>query len=160
VARKSYKDTSKELAYQLYYKCRPNLELTMRELAKHPDGFPVTRGTLAGWRDLYGWDDRAARQANEAHKATDAVTSAEERAISSLDKVRARYEREDLIEALATDLLERRALQIVLDSAEYEEVPFQNEDGEEREDPDEAQERLADARVIREAPSVAVLLDE
>lgn len=45
-------------------------------------------------------------------------------------KVRARYEREDLIEALATDLLERRALQIVLDSAEYEEVPFQNEDGE------------------------------
>jgi trigger factor len=37
-------------------------------------------------------------------------------------KVRARMEREDLIEALATDLLERRALQIVLDTAEYEEV--------------------------------------
>ena len=35
-------------------------------------------------------------------------------------KVRARMEKEDLIEALATDLLERKALQVVLSSAEYE----------------------------------------
>ena len=34
------------------------------------------------------------------------------------------------------------------------------EDGEEREDPDEPQERLADARVVDEAPAVPVLLDE
>lgn len=36
-------------------------------------------------------------------------------------KVRARLEREDMIEALATELLERRALQVVLDHAIYEE---------------------------------------
>lgn len=35
-------------------------------------------------------------------------------------KVRARMEKEDLIEALATELLERKALDIVLSSAEYE----------------------------------------
>lgn len=39
-------------------------------------------------------------------------------------KVRARLEREDLIEALATELLERRALDLVLQSATYEDYPF------------------------------------
>lgn len=39
-------------------------------------------------------------------------------------KVRARMEREDLIEALATELLERRALDLVLQSATYEDYPF------------------------------------
>lgn len=39
-------------------------------------------------------------------------------------KVRARMERDDLIEALATELLERKALDLVLDSAEYEDYEF------------------------------------
>lgn len=39
-------------------------------------------------------------------------------------KVRARLEREDLIEALATELLERRALDLVLAAATYEDYPF------------------------------------
>ena len=34
-------------------------------------------------------------------------------------KVRARLEREDLIEALATELLERKSLDLVLGTAEY-----------------------------------------
>jgi trigger factor len=46
-------------------------------------------------------------------------------------RVRARLEREDLIEALATELLERKALQIVLDNAEYEDEPVEEEDQEE-----------------------------
>lgn len=43
-----------------------------------------------------------------------------ERTGESYRKVRARMEKEDLIEALATDLLERKALDLILSSAEYE----------------------------------------
>jgi trigger factor len=39
-------------------------------------------------------------------------------------KVRARLEREDMLEALAAELLESKALDLILDAAEYEEVPM------------------------------------
>jgi trigger factor len=39
-------------------------------------------------------------------------------------KVRARLEREDLIEPLATELLERRALDLILSTATYDDYPF------------------------------------
>lgn len=39
-------------------------------------------------------------------------------------KVRARLEREELIEPLATELLERRALDLILSAATYEDYPF------------------------------------
>ena len=42
----------------------------------------------------------------------------------SFRKVKAQMERDELIEALATDLLERKALDVVLSHAEYEEVPL------------------------------------
>lgn len=42
----------------------------------------------------------------------------------SFRKVKAQMEREEMIEALATDLLERKALEVVLAHAEYEEVPL------------------------------------
>jgi trigger factor len=48
-------------------------------------------------------------------------------------KVRARMEKEDLIEALATELLERRALDLVLESATYEDYelsPAEKDEGE------------------------------
>ena len=45
-------------------------------------------------------------------------------------KVRARMEKEDLIEALATDLLERKALDIVLSTAEYEDFELPKGEGE------------------------------
>jgi len=38
-------------------------------------------------------------------------------------RVRARLEREDMMDALATELIERKALSLVLESAEYEDVP-------------------------------------
>lgn len=43
-------------------------------------------------------------------------------------RVRARLEREDLLEALAAEMIERKALDLILDSAEYEEVPLGQED--------------------------------
>lgn len=47
-----------------------------------------------------------------------------ERSGESYRKVRARMEKEDLIEALATELLERKALDLVLKDATYEEYEF------------------------------------
>jgi trigger factor len=43
-------------------------------------------------------------------------------------RVRARLEREDLLDALAAEMIERKALNLILDSAEYEEVPLGQED--------------------------------
>lgn len=48
----------------------------------------------------------------------------------SFRKVKARFEKEDLIEALATDLLERKALDLVLSNATYEEYELQPEEQE------------------------------
>jgi trigger factor len=44
-------------------------------------------------------------------------------------KVRAQMEREDLIETLAAQIIERKALDLILESAEYEEVPLEAEKG-------------------------------
>src|SRR5262249_34061728 len=44
-------------------------------------------------------------------------------------RVRARLEKEDLMEALATEIIETKALDLILDSAEYEEVPLDKEEG-------------------------------
>ncbi|HTU22635.1 MAG TPA: trigger factor [Gemmataceae bacterium] len=43
-------------------------------------------------------------------------------------RVRARLEREDLLEALAAEMIERKALDLILESAEYEDVPLGQED--------------------------------
>jgi trigger factor len=53
-----------------------------------------------------------------------------DRSNESPRKVRARMEKEDLIEALATELLERQALDLVLQNAEYEDVALKAEDEE------------------------------
>jgi trigger factor len=43
-------------------------------------------------------------------------------------RVRARLEREDLLDALAAEMIERKALDLILNSAEYEDVPLGQED--------------------------------
>jgi trigger factor len=45
-------------------------------------------------------------------------------------RVRARLEKEDMLEALAIELVERKALDLILDSAEYQDVPLDKEDQE------------------------------
>jgi trigger factor len=42
-------------------------------------------------------------------------------------RVRARLERDDLVDALAAEMIERKALDLILDSAEYEDVPLGQE---------------------------------
>ncbi len=44
-------------------------------------------------------------------------------------RIRAQFEREDLMETLAAQLIERKALDMILSSAEYEEVPIGEEGG-------------------------------
>jgi len=53
-----------------------------------------------------------------------------ERSDESPRKVRARMEKEELIEALATELLERQALDLVLQNAVYEDVELKDKDEE------------------------------
>jgi trigger factor len=57
-----------------------------------------------------------------------------DRAGESPRKVKAKLEREDMIEALATELLERKALDIVLATAEYEEYEFNPMQADEQDD--------------------------
>ncbi|MFL5339897.1 MAG: trigger factor [Gemmataceae bacterium] len=53
----------------------------------------------------------------------DEIERIADRAGESPRRVRARLEREDMLEALAVELLERKALDLVLQNAEYEDVP-------------------------------------
>jgi trigger factor len=45
-------------------------------------------------------------------------------------RIRARLEKEQMMDSLAADLLERKALDLVLASAEYEDVPLKSEEPE------------------------------
>ncbi|MGL4550057.1 MAG: trigger factor [Gemmataceae bacterium] len=45
-------------------------------------------------------------------------------------KVRARIEKEDMLDALAAEMIERKALDLILSSAEYEEVPLEPQEQE------------------------------
>jgi trigger factor len=65
----------------------------------------------------------------------------------SVRRVRARMEKEDLMEALATDLLERKALDLILGSATYEDYEWKAE----REEGDEVATVTADAMPEAEA---------
>jgi trigger factor len=42
-------------------------------------------------------------------------------------RIRARLEKEDMLDALAAEMIERKALDLILDSAEYEDVPLDQE---------------------------------
>jgi trigger factor len=42
-------------------------------------------------------------------------------------RIRARLERDDLLEVLAAEMIERKALDLILDSAEYEDVPMEGD---------------------------------
>lgn len=48
----------------------------------------------------------------------------------SYRKVRAKLEKDDMMEALMAEMVERKALDLILDSAEYEDVKMADEDGE------------------------------
>ena len=55
----------------------------------------------------------------------DEIDRLAEQADESPRRIRARLEKEDLIDALAAEMIERKALDLILDTAEYEDVPLQ-----------------------------------
>jgi trigger factor len=59
----------------------------------------------------------------------DEIDRLAEQAEESPRKVRAQLEREDLMETLVAQLIERKALDLILDAAEYEEVAMKQESG-------------------------------
>ena len=56
---------------------------------------------------------------------TEEIDRLAEQADESPRRMRARLEKDDLIDALAAEMIERKALDLILDSAEYEEAPLQ-----------------------------------
>jgi trigger factor len=58
----------------------------------------------------------------------DEIDRLAEQSEESPRKVRARLEKEDLIDALAAEMIERKALDLILDSAEYDDQPLTQED--------------------------------
>ncbi len=58
----------------------------------------------------------------------DEIIRLAERSNESPRRVRARLEKEDLMDALAAEVVERKALDLVLDSAEYVDVPLEEEE--------------------------------
>jgi trigger factor len=70
-------------------------------------------------------------------------------------KVRARLEREDMLESLAAELLESKALDLILDNAEYEDVPIQDAEQEPPVGTTEAQAVPGEVRDPTEAPEPA-----
>jgi trigger factor len=61
----------------------------------------------------------------------DEINAIAEQNNESPRRVRARLEKDDLMDALAAEIIERRALDLILASAEYEDVPLGREEGEE-----------------------------
>jgi len=74
-------------------------------------------------------------------------------------KVRARLEREDMLEALAAELTESKALDLILDSAEYEDVPMSAGEGEAPATTTEAQAVFGDVKDPTAVPEPAVESD-
>jgi trigger factor len=58
---------------------------------------------------------------------SDEIDRLAEQADESPRRVRARLEKEDLFDALAAEMIERKALDLILDSAEYEETPLKED---------------------------------
>jgi len=58
---------------------------------------------------------------------TDEIDRIAEQEDESPRKVRARLEKEEMLDALAAEMTERKALDLILDTAEYEDVPLDRE---------------------------------
>lgn len=92
----------------------------------------VVRSTALALREHFVLQKIAEQEKIEIDEADidDEIERIADRTNESPRKVRARMEKEDLIEALATELLERKALDLVLENAVYEDVELKAEDEE------------------------------
>lgn len=91
MANRSYQTETREDAYRAWRECGQNIEQTLGALKKK--GYSISKPTLYDWIERYGWKERAARAEAEERKANDLSTNAESRALASLERVQARYEK-------------------------------------------------------------------
>jgi trigger factor len=94
----------------------------------------------------------------------DEIDRIAEQSDESPRRVRARLEKEGMIDALAADMVERKALDLILDAAEYEDVPLDQEEAqapvatvEAQAVPGPMQELPSDAKPPQAQESVAAL---
>lgn len=84
----SAKAEARDIAYRTWCECGQNLSETERRL--NQNGLPVTRQTLAEWREKYDWPGRAARTEASCKERKEATS--DEAILSSLLMQKERYE--------------------------------------------------------------------
>ncbi len=100
----SAKAEARDLAYRTWCESGQNLSETERKLNR--DGLPVTRQTLAEWREKYDWPGRAARA--ECAEADKAAALTDDALILALLAQKKRYE--DYFESLVRGQIDNQAL--------------------------------------------------
>lgn len=101
----SAKAEARELAYNVWRECGQNLSETERVLNRDRD-LPVTRQTLAEWRDKYDWPGRAAR--TECAESQKARGISDDALITALLAQKDRYE--EYFESLTRGQIDNQAL--------------------------------------------------
>jgi hypothetical protein len=91
VAKKSYREETREDVYKTWRTCGQNFAETKRELDKK--GYFISVPTLTDWAAKYDWKDRAARAEAEEQGMKEALTNRETKAIIDLEKIKGRYEK-------------------------------------------------------------------
>ena len=95
---------SYERAYQVWRECGQNITETARRLKRDHD-YEISRQSLTEWRKKYGWEERAAREENDAQNRQEA--SSDDSMLSVLLTQKKKYE--DYFETLALGAVDNQA---------------------------------------------------
>jgi hypothetical protein len=79
----------RELAYKTWREHGHNISATVKALAKE-HGYSISRQSLGKWRKAFEWDDRAAREENEAREREEATSDSS--ILNSLISQKQKYE--------------------------------------------------------------------
>ena len=95
----------RELAYKVWRENNHNLSATVKILDKE-HGYSISRQSLGKWRKHFEWDDRAAREENEARERQEATSDSS--ILNSLVGQKKKYE--DYFESLAPGVVDNQAV--------------------------------------------------
>lgn len=90
MANKSYMAETREAAYEAFWKCGQNYELTVKELKKQD--YTISKPTLYEWCKKYNWLERIARAEAQRQEAKDAMRSFEDTMFADMVKQKTAYE--------------------------------------------------------------------
>lgn len=92
MARISYEQKTRELAFRIWRETGQNWTETIRRLSAEYGYTKLKRSTLYDWAQAHDWQDRAARLQAEEERAEVAKLLGRERILADLDGQKRRYE--------------------------------------------------------------------